>query len=1478
MHNIFHPIARPTSRRRRVTAFAFAAALLCLIAHSPTSLAQSGPQGLSQSIPWQFQNPLSQSNASRFPQIGAFGLWFVSERQGWAVGRQGNVLSTSDGGATWTPQKSASQRELNAVRFVNETTGCATGYDGIMTTQDAGRTWSLLAQTSDFSGNALWFVNERVGWAVGSSGAVRVTQDGGRTWTRQGRTATANISVNELYEVAFSDEQTGVIAGVDGLFTTTNGGAAWTLQVPRSSPLLGGGSALSVWFSAPLRGWATGVDSTLLATTDGGRTWTARKLPVPSRTSNDLKLVRFANATAGWVLADNGTLFRTTDGGVTWDAVFTFPLFAPADLRFSDERNGWACMNNGDFEIIFRTSDGGRTWSQQRASALVPMMSVTLPTPSEVAITSWPLQNTFLPPVVLQSTNSTTFTIDSTNAPAASVLLGSAVASDSALWAVGSQATVFRKARGGASWVRRTNGFFTADDVLTSIAAAGNSMVVVGRGTVTGAGAGPLVRVTANSGQSWTSVLPLGSGNATLNDVAFATNRIGWAVGTGGMIITTFDGGQTWARQTSGTTAELRSVFFVDVNTGWAVGGGTENAIILKTTNGGDSWQRQAAPADSQLRGVWFSDAQTGWAVGAGGMILGTVNGGESWRIQQSGTKANLNGVAFASKARGWVVGDSGVVLRTLNAGYAPTLSVNYPAAPRTLNFGVLPVGQSTTQTISLSAQYLLQPLTISVPENFSVSDGTQGTQTPLQRSITLVPGEDAATSATVTVRFAPTRDGIIAGALTFSSVGITSSALLGGFGLNRPTIVVAPSALQFPLTKLGSSTTATLWVKNVGSTSGTIAVGIAARQQDFGVVNTQATQNVVLRAGDSTQVTVRFAPPTVLTSFGAVASTLVVRVTSSVGDSTVFVPLSGVGGFPIVNFQPRLLNMGSLAITATTRASIGLVNTGNIATRIYALALASSTNAAGGLPTSGFSITSRLRNAQDSTVDVEETEEIQITFRPRLLGFARDTLFALTDAGLAGAMIIANAEPLLAAPNLTAPPDERIDLPIAPQFQWDAVSDAATYDFQVVRDSTMFDTRPEASVTGLRARDAKGYVLDSNLAYSTTYFWRVRAKNERTESPWSRVFSFRTQRTNPSTRVAVDTSFTALIGQSERLSFTITNITSSPVTLGKPLFRRNDDAVFSVRDDQFPQTLRSRGGATILFNFTPRDEKRYQAIMLIPVAGSPPGGTATIPIDTAEIQMFGTGLAAGTNVITTKILVRTNRNDARPGDTLLIQIVLDSSQNLNLKRNRDFTVAFDAVLRVRNPSVLAVLNDTPVSPKGLSSDNLLFSGNTIQLQNIPRDTTLRRGVLAELAAIALQGSAGSTPIEFISFDWKGTATSGIAQATIRNVVDSAFVVQVCKDGGERFITRAKAGGLQRLAPNPTSDDLVVRFVVDNPGHVELYATDVLGRRVTTLAASTMEVGEYEAHLPARTWSEGVYTLVLTTSSGVWHQQVRVVK
>jgi photosystem II stability/assembly factor-like uncharacterized protein len=69
----------------------------------------------------------------------------------------------------------------------------------------------------------------------------------------------------------------------------------------------------------------------------------------------------------------------------------------------------------------------------------------------------------------------------------------------------------------------------------------------------------------------------------------------------------------------------LEATHFVDARTGWAVGDG---GTVLATRDGGVNWQPQSSTTDHNLLSVYFIDAETGWAVGEAGTILSTHNGG----------------------------------------------------------------------------------------------------------------------------------------------------------------------------------------------------------------------------------------------------------------------------------------------------------------------------------------------------------------------------------------------------------------------------------------------------------------------------------------------------------------------------------------------------------------------------------------------------------------------------------------------------------------------------------------------------------------------------------------------------------------------------------------------------------------------------------------------------------------------------------
>ncbi len=148
----------------------------------------------------------------------------------------------------------------------------------------------------------------------------------------------------------------------------------------------------------------------------------------------------------------------------------------------------------------------------------------------------------------------------------------------------------------------------------------------------------------------------------------------------------------TWVAQASGTTDTLHAVSFADATHGYAVGAGGK---IVATVDGGRHWSSQVActgPGScgatsrnritADLLGVMFTDAATGHAVGASGTIVATVDGGRHWVAQFACTgkepcnasspdrvSSNLTGVAFIDDAFGYTVGDLGTILVTRDGG-----------------------------------------------------------------------------------------------------------------------------------------------------------------------------------------------------------------------------------------------------------------------------------------------------------------------------------------------------------------------------------------------------------------------------------------------------------------------------------------------------------------------------------------------------------------------------------------------------------------------------------------------------------------------------------------------------------------------------------------------------------------------------------------------------------------------------------------
>ncbi len=328
-----------------------------------------------------------------FTLLNLRGVWFVSPREGWAVGDQGVILHTTDAGTTWDPQTSNSTNySLRSIAFATPLVGVAVGTAGrIIRTVNGGQNWSpVTADTDGGKGlNDVFFQDNLRGWAVGNLGLILRTTNAGQTWIR----LLPGVSGVDLRSVAFPrmpdgstpplDDpfQSGWIVGAGGeILASDDYGVSWrrytdfvtndpwagVARASKTEAIAVGGNnrlaqtvasgdsalwvlrtptwaqsnfAATVWPSDPMLPsseiWVVGkgiltAQPIVLYSSNGGLDWVEQTLPSNAPLlSNGLEDVFFLDHRRGWAVGTQGLLLHTASGGLP------APILPPGPARFS---------------------------------------------------------------------------------------------------------------------------------------------------------------------------------------------------------------------------------------------------------------------------------------------------------------------------------------------------------------------------------------------------------------------------------------------------------------------------------------------------------------------------------------------------------------------------------------------------------------------------------------------------------------------------------------------------------------------------------------------------------------------------------------------------------------------------------------------------------------------------------------------------------------------------------------------------------------------------------------------------------------------------------------------------------------------------------------------------------------------------------------------------------------------------------------
>lgn len=269
--------------------------------------------------------------------------------------------------------------------------------DSISISATLKSSWIKIFTEESWSGSELYdihFTDEMNGIVVGdlafSDGYLK-TDDGGNTWN------IATNNRNDLYQLAFSDQDTGIVIVTNNYAYFTNDGGQSFYQGEWTPPIIGHRSSSDYFMFSSKEIITVGRDGAIAKSRDGGKNWTTyqgftfenwlnditcpegnicyacgsvgkiiksnnrgdtweeKDLPF----NNYLKTIYFIDNDFGFTGGQYGALARTTDGGVTWQIIQTELRTTIIEIYFYSKDEGYIVTTTG---AIGKTIDGGLTW------------------------------------------------------------------------------------------------------------------------------------------------------------------------------------------------------------------------------------------------------------------------------------------------------------------------------------------------------------------------------------------------------------------------------------------------------------------------------------------------------------------------------------------------------------------------------------------------------------------------------------------------------------------------------------------------------------------------------------------------------------------------------------------------------------------------------------------------------------------------------------------------------------------------------------------------------------------------------------------------------------------------------------------------------------------------------------------------------------------------------------------------------------
>lgn len=464
-------------------------------------------------------------------------LDFPSDQVGYLLLSDGSVLSTADGGNSWSRKTAlpgtksvGGTANPTDIAFMSATTGVAiTSAGRFYKTSDGGSSWTLKGQTTDTL-NGLFMVDASNGYAVGTNSAVWKTTDGGETWTRVTATGTLEFTAIRCNTVLIC-----VMTVKDGsrLVITLDGIATPPASVAPSSDKIYAAS-----FVSATRIVAAGAFGTTVVSDNAGTDWAS----VGGRLTATFTRIRAASGSVAYAAGKSGAAAKTTDGGKTWTNIAGPTGNDVIDIAFPTATTGFSLDDAGG---VSRTDNGGGSWQILNPGTSSPAQAIAAPNVNTIVLVG--------PRGITRSSDGGGQFDSVAGKTVSRAKLFDADLAGSVIFAYGSK-IILVSTNGGASWKKVKQPKRTALASLDFVSRnVGYALSQDGR-----------VWKTTNGGKRWTDLLGVGSDDGV--SLSFSSAKAGYLIisrfgedDENGYVLRTGDGGKTWAPELI-SSAEIASI------------------------------------------------------------------------------------------------------------------------------------------------------------------------------------------------------------------------------------------------------------------------------------------------------------------------------------------------------------------------------------------------------------------------------------------------------------------------------------------------------------------------------------------------------------------------------------------------------------------------------------------------------------------------------------------------------------------------------------------------------------------------------------------------------------------------------------------------------------------------------------------------------------------------------------------------------